>query len=87
MLKNGAAGSSTAFQIRSVRQIRDDLAVASINFGPVTAHGVWITDIGGSPQVSWPRSNKGWPALTVADGVRDQVETALLDVVAGWRSA
>lgn len=87
MRGDGAAGPRPAFQIHTVRQIRDDLAVASVIFGPVTAHGIWITDLLGNPQISWPRSSKGWPAVTVADGVRDQVETALLDVVSGWRHA
>lgn len=87
MQESGAAGSKAPFQVRTVKQIKPDLAVASVAIGGVTIHAIWVNDIFSTPTVGWPRSGRGWPLISVEDGLRGEIENAILDIVAGWRHA
>lgn len=83
-----ALGMERPFQLRTIRQVSPHMAVAAVQVGPVIISSIWITDIQHEPEVSWPRSTRGFPIAAVEDDkLRREIEAAILDVVGGWRNA
>lgn len=82
-------GNSQPFQITRLRQVTADLAVAELDIGPVHISSVWIGGLAaGDPFVSWPRSAKGFPIISVtSEKLRQSIEGRIIERVAGWGRA
>jgi hypothetical protein len=76
-----------SFSLRSVRKVKPDLAVASVAIGPVGINAIWISNIKSKPEIAWPQSGRGYPLFSIEDDLRDEIETAITDVISGWRLA
>lgn len=67
------------YSIVSFKTLDPDRRVAEIKIGPVSCGSVYITGAKTTaPNVSWPRTARGYPIITVDDPLRSQIETALL---------
>lgn len=90
-MRNGhhSPGCNQPFQITRIRQVTEDLAVAELDIGPVHISSVWIGGLAaGSPFVSWPRSAKGFPIISVtSEKLRQSIEGRIIERVAGWERA
>lgn len=83
MAASQKAGRS--FTLRSVKQVKADLAVASVAVGPITINSIWVNRANASPVIAWPQSVKGHPLLTIEDSLRNDIEAAIAKVLKGWR--
>lgn len=75
------------FQVQNVRQVNVDLAVAVVRIGQVVVFGIWVSDIAGSPAISWPRSARGFKLISIDDGIREEIEREIIHIVNGWKAA
>jgi hypothetical protein len=59
--------------------INTDRAVAHVDIGPISLGSMWIVDRKTDPKVSWPRTARGYPLISVKDaGLREQIERMVL---------
>lgn len=80
-----ALQAGSAFKLRKIRQVNHSTAVASVDVGPVTISSIWVNDAQGEPEVSWPRSMRGFPVVTIEDDqLRHDIEAAILSTLKGW---
>lgn len=67
------------YTIVSFKTLDPDRRVAEIKIGPVLCGSVYITGAKTTaPNVSWPRTARGYPLIVVDDPLRSQIEKSLL---------
>jgi hypothetical protein len=67
------------------RQIDDDRAVVHVDLpGGIRLMALWVIGLAGShpePMVSWPRTARGFPILTVPPEMKERIDAAVLEAV------
>jgi hypothetical protein len=67
------------FEIASYKRLDDDRRVAEVRVGPILMGSVYLTGCQTTaPNVSWPRTARGYPIIVVDDPLRSRIEKALL---------
>ena len=61
-------------------EIDSDRAVAHITVGQITISSIWIIGIAsGKARISWPETGRGHPIVSVAEPLKAEIETLILD--------
>lgn len=67
------------YTIVSFKTLDPDRRVAEIKIGPVLCGSVYITGAKtAAPNISWPRTARGYPIIIVDDPLRAEIEKGLL---------
>ncbi len=75
----GSADKLPEFTIASFKTLDADRRVAEVKVGPILLGSVYITGAKTTaPNVSWPRTARGYPLIVVDDPLRSQIEKSLL---------
>jgi hypothetical protein len=77
--RRSAAKLPEEFEISSFKTLDPDRRVAEIKIGPILMGSVYITGAKTTaPNISWPRTARGYPIIVVDDPLRSEIEKALL---------
>jgi len=72
-------GKERPFKLHGLKHVDPDRRVCEITVGPIKIGSVWITGAKTTaPNVSWPRTTRGYPIIEIEDPLRSQIETAIL---------
>jgi hypothetical protein len=77
--RRSAAKLPEEFEIASFKRLDEDRRVAEIKIGPVLCGSVYLTGCQSTaPNVSWPRTLKGYVIIEIDQPLRSRIEKALL---------
>jgi hypothetical protein len=84
--RRSAAKLPEEFTVSSFKTLDPDRRVAEIKIGPVLCGSVYLTGCQTTaPNVSWPRTARGYPIVIVDDPIRSEIEKALLALLGKGR--
>ena len=68
------------YKLLSIKSVDTDRRVCELKIGPVHVGSVWITGARSTaPNISWPRTSRGYPIIQIDDPLRSQIEKTILD--------
>lgn len=75
----GGADKLPEFTIVSLKRLDEDRRVAEIKVGPILMGSVYLTGCQSRvPNVSWPKTARGYPVIVVDQPLRSKIEEDLL---------
>lgn len=75
----GGAGKLPDYTVTSFKRLDDDRRVAEVKVGPILLGSIYLTGCQSRvPNVSWPRTQRGYPLIVVDDPLRSEIEKDLV---------